>query len=41
VTHFTGSPLEETVEGQKLAYTVTVTFYKAVARRNRQSRDWK
>jgi len=37
----TGSHLEVAVEGRKLAYTVHFTFYKAVARKNRQSRDRK
>jgi len=39
--HFTVSHLEVAVEGQKLAYTVPLTSYKAVARRRRQSSDWK
>jgi len=38
--HFTGSHLEVVV-GQKLAYTVHFTFYKAVALRRKQSRDRK
>jgi len=39
--HFTGSHLEVPVEGQKLAYNVHFTSYKAIARRRRQSRDRK
>ena len=39
--HFTGSHLEEAVEGLKLAYTEHFTSYKAVARSRRQSRDRK
>jgi len=38
--HLTGSHLRVAVEGQKQAYTVRLTSYKAVARR-RQLRDWK
>jgi len=37
--HLTGNHLEVAVEGGKLAYTVCLTYYKAVARRRRQSRD--
>jgi len=39
--HLTGSHLEVTVEGRKLAYTVHFTSYKAVARRRRQSHNRK
>jgi len=39
--HFTGSHLEVAVKGQKLAYTVHFTSYKAVAHRRRHSRDMK
>jgi len=39
--HLTGSHLEVAVEGQKLAYTLRLTFYKAVARRKRHSHDRK
>jgi len=39
--YLTGSHLEVSVEDQKLAYTVHFTFYKAVARRRRLSRDRK
>jgi len=39
--HLTGSDLEVVVEGQKLAYTVHFTSYKAVARKRRLSRDRK
>jgi len=39
--HLTGCHLEVAVEGRKLAYTVHFSFYKAVARRRRQSRDRK
>jgi len=38
--YLTGSHLEVAV-GRKLAYTVCLTSYKAVARRRRQSRDRK
>jgi len=41
VCHLTGSHLEVAVEGRKLANTVHFTFYKAVARRRRQSRPRK
>jgi len=37
----TGSHLEIVAEGRRLMYTVRFTFYKAVARRRRQSRDMK
>jgi len=37
--HLTGSHLEVAVEGRKLTYTVRLTTYKAVAHRERQSRD--
>jgi len=39
--HLTRSHLEVAVEGRKLAYTVSFTSYKTVARRERQSPDWK
>jgi len=39
--HLTGCHLEVAVEGRKLAYSVHLTSYKAVARRRRQSRDRK
>jgi len=39
--HLTGSDLDVAVEGRKLAYTVRLTSYKAVARRRKQSRDRK
>ena len=39
--HLTGINLEEAVEGQKRAYTVHFTSYKAVACWRRQSRDRK
>jgi len=39
--HLTGSHLEVGVEVQKLAYTMRLISYKAVARRRRQSRDRK
>jgi len=39
--HLTGSHLKVAVEGQKLAYTVHFTSYKAVGRRRRQSCDRK
>jgi len=39
--HLTGSPLEEAVEGWKVAYTVHLTFYKAVARWKRLPHDRK
>jgi len=39
--HLTGSHLEVAVERRKLAYTVSFTSYKAVARRERQSRERK
>jgi len=39
--HLTGSHLEVAVEGRKLASTVRLTSYKAVARRRRHSSDRK
>jgi len=39
--HLTGNHLEVAVAGRKPPYTVRLTFYKAVARRKRQSRDRK
>jgi len=39
--HLSGSHLAVAVEGRKLAYSVRLTSYKAVARRRRQSRDTK
>jgi len=39
--YLTGSHLEVAMEGQKHPYTVHFTFYKAVARRRRQSHDRK
>jgi len=39
--HLTGSHLEVTVEGRKLAYTVHFTSYKPLASMRRQSRDRK
>jgi len=39
--HLTGSHLEVAVEGSKLSYTTRLTFYRAVARRRRQSRGRK
>jgi len=41
VTSFAGSIQEVAVESQKVVYTVHFTFYKAVARKRRQSRDRK
>ena len=40
-SHLTGRNVEITVEGRKLAYTVLLTSYKAVARRRRQSPERK
>jgi len=41
VTSFDGKSPGSAVEGQKLAYTLHFTSYKAVAHRRRQSRDSK